>query len=53
MTTDTDIKRDVEEGLRMNPDLDAADIAVAVKDGVVTVTGYVRSLARGRRPNGR
>ena len=46
MRTDIDIKRDVEEELRMNPDLDAADIAVAVKDGVVTVTGYVRSYSQ-------
>jgi osmotically-inducible protein OsmY len=46
MRTDIDIKRDVEEELRMNPDLDAADIAVAVKDGVVTVTGYVRSFSQ-------
>jgi osmotically-inducible protein OsmY len=29
--------------LRWNPDIDATDIGVAVKDGVVTLTGFVRS----------
>jgi osmotically-inducible protein OsmY len=41
----SDIKRDVEEELRAGPDLDATDIGVAVKDGVVTLTGFVRSYA--------
>ena len=35
MRSDSDIKRDVESELRWTPDLDATDIAVAVKDGVV------------------
>lgn len=43
MKTDADIKRDVEDELRWDPDIDATDIAVAVKNGVVTLTGYVRS----------
>jgi osmotically-inducible protein OsmY len=43
MRNDGDIKRDVEEELRFDPDLDATDIAVAVKDGVVTLTGFVKS----------
>ena len=46
MKTDIDIKRDVEEELRFNPDLDATDIAVAVKDGVVTLSGFVRSYSQ-------
>src|SRR6266850_1799009 len=29
-----------------NPDIDATDIAVAVKDGVVTLTGFVRSYGQ-------
>jgi osmotically-inducible protein OsmY len=41
--SDSEIKRDVEEELGWHPDLDAGDIAVAVKDGVVTLTGFVRS----------
>ena len=46
MRTDIDIKRDVEDELNMNPDIDATDVAVAVKDGVVTLTGYVRSYSQ-------
>jgi osmotically-inducible protein OsmY len=37
MKSDSDIKRDVEEELRFDPDIDATDIGVAVKDGVVTL----------------
>ena len=43
MRTDSDIKRDVEAELKWDPDIDATDIAVAVKGGVVTLTGFVRS----------
>lgn len=46
MTTDSDIKRDVEAELRWDPDIDATDIGVAVKDGVVTLTGFVRSYSQ-------
>ena len=46
MRTDIEIKRDVEDELNMNPDIDATDVAVAVKDGVVTLTGYVRSYSQ-------
>jgi osmotically-inducible protein OsmY len=43
MRTDNEIKKDVEEELRWDPDIDATDVAVAVRDGVVALTGYVRS----------
>src|SRR5437879_5294178 len=46
MRTDIDIKRDVEHELRFNPDIDATDIAVAVKNGVVTLSGFVRSYSQ-------
>ena len=45
MSSDTDIKRDLEDELRLDPDLDATDIAVAVDKGVVTLTGFVRSFS--------
>jgi osmotically-inducible protein OsmY len=45
MRLDADIKRDVEDELKWDPDIDATDIAVAVKSGVVTLTGYVRCYA--------
>ena len=48
MRSDSDIKRDVEDELRWDPDIDATDIAVAVKDGVVTLTGFVRSYSQKR-----
>jgi osmotically-inducible protein OsmY len=43
MRTDSEIKQDVEDELQWDPDIDATDIAVAVKNGVVTLTGFVRS----------
>src|ERR1700752_4792887 len=43
MRADSEIKRDVEDELRWDPDVDPTDIAVAVKSGVVTLTGFVRS----------
>ena len=43
MRSDEDIKRDVEAELRWDQDIDASDIGVAVKDGVVTLSGFVRS----------
>jgi len=45
MRSDSDIKRDVEDELRWDPDLDATDIAVAVKSGVVTLAGFTRSYS--------
>ena len=46
MKTDNDIKRDVEAELKWDPDIDPTDIAVAVKNGVVTMTGFVRSYTQ-------
>jgi osmotically-inducible protein OsmY len=46
MRSDIDIKRDVEAELRWNPDIDATDIAVSAKNGVVTLSGFVRSYAQ-------
>jgi osmotically-inducible protein OsmY len=43
MRTDSEIKKDVEDKLRWDPHVDAADVAVAVRRGVVTLTGFVRS----------
>lgn len=46
MRTDSDIKRDVEQELRWDPDIDATDVAVSVKDGVVTLSGFMRSYTQ-------
>jgi osmotically-inducible protein OsmY len=43
MRSDSEIERDVKEELEWDPDLNATDIAVSVKNGVVTLTGFVRS----------
>ena len=45
MRTDSDIKRDVELELRWDPQIESSDIAVAVKDGVVALTGFVKSYS--------
>lgn len=46
MRNDSDIRRDVENELRFDPDIDPADIAATVKDQVVSLTGYVRSFSQ-------
>jgi osmotically-inducible protein OsmY len=44
MRTDVDICRDVTDELRWTPTVDDKDISVKVFDGVVTLSGYVKSL---------
>jgi osmotically-inducible protein OsmY len=46
MRLDSDIKHDVESELKWDPDLDPTDIGVAVKNGVVTLTGFVRTYSQ-------
>jgi osmotically-inducible protein OsmY len=46
MRLDSDIKRDVEAEIKWDPDIGSSDIAVAVKSGVVTLTGFVRSYSQ-------
>lgn len=43
MKHDADIQKHVEAELRWSPDLDHTDIAVKVKDGEVTLSGYART----------
>ncbi|MGO9122035.1 MAG: BON domain-containing protein [Desulfomonilaceae bacterium] len=45
MRGDVELKRDVENELNWEPGVNAAEIGVIVKDGVVTLTGYVPSYA--------
>ena len=42
---DQDIRRDVEAELAWEPDVQSTDIAVKVKDGIVTLTGFVKSYS--------
>jgi osmotically-inducible protein OsmY len=46
MKSDSDLTRDVEQELKWDPDIDATDIAVNVKNGAVTLTGFVRSYSQ-------
>src|ERR1700722_3044231 len=41
--TDLELKRNVESELNWEPSVNAAEIGVAVKDGIVTLTGHVQS----------
>ncbi|WP_439409058.1 BON domain-containing protein [Bradyrhizobium sp. DASA03076] len=43
MKSDSEIERDVRDELQWNPDLNAGDIAVSVRDGIVTLAGFTRS----------
>jgi osmotically-inducible protein OsmY len=43
MRSDSDIKREVEDELKWEPEVDAADIGVSVHNGVVTLTGFVKN----------
>ena len=45
MRSDYEIELDVKDELQWDPNLDATDIAVSVKKGVVTLAGFVRSYA--------
>jgi osmotically-inducible protein OsmY len=42
--TDQVIQQDIEEELRWDPGLDSTNITASVKDGVVTLAGFVKSL---------
>jgi osmotically-inducible protein OsmY len=46
MKSDTQIQRDVVEELRWDPQTSTAELGVAVKDGVATLSGAVRSYAQ-------
>ena len=45
MKTDAQLKKDVQAELEWDPCIDAAHVGVAVQDGVVTLTGHLRTFA--------
>ncbi|HSM61464.1 MAG TPA: BON domain-containing protein [Longimicrobiales bacterium] len=49
METDRNIQKKVLEELAWEPSIDAADIGVAVHEGIVTLTGQVRTFAQKHR----
>jgi osmotically-inducible protein OsmY len=46
MKTNEQLQRDVMDALRWEPILNATDIGVAARDGVITLTGYVDSYPK-------
>ncbi|SDD80310.1 Osmotically-inducible protein OsmY, contains BON domain [Sphingomonas sp. YR710] len=46
MKSDSQLQRDVMAELEWEPSVDHADIGVAVNDGVVTLSGYVKNYAQ-------
>lgn len=46
MKTNADLQRDVQDAIKWEPLLNAAEIGVIAKDGVVTLTGTVDSYAK-------
>ncbi len=46
MKTNQDLQKDVQDALKWEPLLNAAEIGVTVKDGVITLTGTVDSYAK-------
>ena len=46
MKTDAELQQDVMNELKWEPTIEAAEIGVAVKDGVVTLSGYVDSYVK-------
>ena len=46
MRTDSETRKDVEDELRWDPDIDATDVAVAVHNGVVTLTGFMHNFTQ-------
>lgn len=49
MRSDSETKHDVESELRWDPDIQSDAIAVAVKEGTVSLTGFVRSYRQKRQ----
>lgn len=48
MRSDSDIERELKSRLESDPDTNDTDIAIVVKDGIVTLTGFVRGFRQRR-----
>src|SRR5690242_1486750 len=48
MRPDSEIKKDIEDELRSDSRIDPSDIAISVREGVVTLAGFVRSYRQRR-----
>ncbi|MGK2900478.1 MAG: BON domain-containing protein [Burkholderiaceae bacterium] len=45
MKTDADLRRDVEDELAWDPQIESSAVGVAVRDGVVTLSGHLNTFA--------
>ena len=45
MKTDIELKKDVNAELEWDPEIDATQVGVTVKDGVVTISGHLKTYA--------
>ena len=52
MKTDFELRHSVERELEEDPSVDARDVAVTAKNGVVTLTGHVPTLGEKWRAEG-
>ncbi|MGH7105421.1 MAG: BON domain-containing protein [Acetobacteraceae bacterium] len=48
MKSDSELKRDVEEELKWDPEVDPADVTIGIRSGVVSLNGFVKSYAQKR-----
>jgi len=46
MKTDTELQQDVMDELKWEPSIEGVEIGVSVRDGVVTLSGYVDSYIK-------
>ena len=46
MKTDSELQQDVMDELKWEPSIEAAEVGVSVRDGVVTLSGYVDSYGK-------
>jgi len=49
MRSDPDIEQELKRRLESDPDTNGANIAIAVKDGIVTLTGFARGFRQRRK----
>jgi len=46
MKSDSELKRDLEEELKWDPEIDPTDVTIGIRNGVVSLNGFVKSYAQ-------
>lgn len=49
MKTNEELQKDVQNAIKWEPLLNAAEIGVTAKDGIITLTGSVNSYAKNQK----